>query len=217
MKHGTVLLTGERGYLLNNLLPFLEANFDKIITLKAGEDISDKDLMNEIKYKNENIDCIIHFASPSDSNDFANKQRTCSTMIDGTINLVDIAVYHNSKFIFASSKAVNEVNHSIDNDYAKFKMAMECYITSFLDKVLILRIPRVYSKGRNKGLIKKLKDGTFIGDLNQKIDEVLFLDSFVFQSEMLFNNFFNNKINGIYYYSGTNTYQIKNLKDRFQI
>ena len=134
------LITGEHGFLMSHLVPHLE-----------GDIIYYRDDMDD--YYLQDMDTIIHFASPSDEWDFKDKKRTSMTMIDMSMRLLDLAEQNNAKFIFASSMA----SKNPVNAYGSYKLAMEYYIQGTWESYCILRIPRVYSTLKKKGLMKKFR------------------------------------------------------------
>lgn len=80
----------------------------------------------------------------------------------GSTILLSLMTISNRRIVYYSSEAVTEEKSL----YSFFKRIHE----SLLRKSdLILRIPRVYSKDRNKGLIRTLKDNAFKGSKNTKI------------------------------------------------
>lgn len=137
-----IIVSGGHGYLLTHVLPYLNNNIIHVSDVYCYQDFL-------------NVDMVIHFASPSDREDFK-KPYMHKTMIDGTINMVDLAKRNGAHFVFASTMGV----HTLENDYCIFKYAMEKYIQKELNSYSILRIPRVYSKDRNKGLIKQIKENS---------------------------------------------------------
>ena len=162
LKYNTVLLTGGNGYLLSNLIDFFKIHFENVIFFDG--DISDFKNIENLKTNYKTIDCIVHFASPSDKIDFQNKSKVNKTMLFGSIYLIELAKQFKSKFIFASSMAVEFMN-DLNTQYGAYKLAIEQYLINTNLNYLILRIPRVYDKSRKKGLIKQLKE-----------DEVLLID-----------------------------------------
>ena len=88
------------------------------------------------------------FASPIDTKNFKNIVRTFTSNI-----LLVKALLHKNKIVYASSIAVSDKSL-----YGLNKRFCEFLIKKFSKKYLILRIPRVYSQDRNKGLIKNIKD-----------------------------------------------------------
>ena len=133
------LVTGSRGFLCGHLCKHLPN------TLDYG---------NILNYYNINyVNAVYHFASPSDDYDFADSNKTIDTIVNGTINMLKVAQKNNAKFIFASTLGVESPN----NVYCYSKLLMEKYIIDNYDNYVILRIPRVYDKGRKKGLMKKLR------------------------------------------------------------
>jgi nucleoside-diphosphate-sugar epimerase len=166
-----ILVTGGRGYLASNLIKNI--SHDNNIILFEG------DVRHKKKYSD--IDLILHFASPSDRVDFLDVARTSSTIIEGTINILNIARANNCRFVFASTLGVCYLD--TDCIYTISKLAMEKYITSMYNNYVILRIPRVYSKCRRKGLIKQLRDGTVPHTDYDKHIEYITVDDFVNQTK----------------------------------
>jgi nucleoside-diphosphate-sugar epimerase len=223
---GTALITGGKGYLIGLLKPELTKRFDKIIYIDS--DIRDSKIVS--MYRSfKNVDCIIHFASPSDKFDFQNEVKTSQTMIDGTINIVQLAKALKCKLIFASSMAtfqeipvkINNLGFSaptVDieefNNYAVFKLAMERYIRSNIKEYLILNIPRVYDSTRNKGLIFQLKNGSFVGDKDQIVNFIINKENFIKQTCQVTKMFLNNLISkkSIYRYDNLQSYSIVELE-----
>lgn len=175
MENQNILVTGYRGYLGSRLTKHLYHQYNIIpytTDVREYRPFSD-------------IDIILHFASPSDSFEFRDKQKTSSTIVDGTINLLRVAKHNNAKFIFASTMGVYE--HTINDVYCTCKLAMENYITCNYNNYIILRIPRVYSRCRQKGLMRKIKKGTIPeGDMDKQV-EYITLDDFVSQTLPVLN------------------------------
>ena len=136
------------------------------------------DVREPKQYKN--IDTIIHFASPSDSIEFKDRFKTCTTIIEGTINMINIAIDNNAKIIFASTMGIHE--HDIDNIYTTSKLAMENYISSVYNNYVILRIPRVYDKDRKKGLMNSIRNNAIPEEDLDNVVEFITLDEFVEQT-----------------------------------
>lgn len=136
-------VSGETGFLMKHMLPYFEANIYSFTK-------------DNLYYTELNdINTVIHFASPSDSFDFQNKYLMSKSMIDLTQDMLKCAIDHNAKFIFASTEAAID---PVDT-YGFYKRAMEDYILSIHPNSLILRIPRVYGTDKTKGLMKKINDG----------------------------------------------------------
>ena len=152
MKISKAFVTGSKGFLFSGIKQYLNIKE----TNKNIVDITEDDM--------KDCDILIHFASPSDSEDFKDAQKM-RDMLKGSINVFDIAMKNNIKIIFASSMAAENP----ENTYGYFKKALELYLEGY-DNKLILRIPRVYGKNRNKGLIKRLKSKTFEGTKNKSLD-----------------------------------------------
>ena len=166
-----VLLTGSRGYLASNLIEPLSTEYNVEC---------DREDVRDITPRKRKYSMVIHFAGPSDDVDFTDQFNTSTTMINGTINMLDVAARNNSIFVFASTLGVEQ--DDLTKPYITYKLAMEHYIKSVYNNYVILRIPRVYSKCRTKGLMKKLReDGVPGQDMNNKV-EYLPLNKFVEQT-----------------------------------
>lgn len=158
-----VLVTGHNGYLMRHLLPHINGCIIHY----------DGDVRTKKKYSG--IDMIIHFASPSDSEDFKDEKKMRETIIEGTKNLLEIAIENDAFFVYASSQAVAEQTDL----YGKLKFEAEQIIKANHLKHNILRIPRVYSKDKNKGLIGKLKE-SLVSDIDKdKIIEFILIEDFI--------------------------------------
>ena len=126
----------------------------------------------------QHFENLFHFAGPSDRDDFKNSRKVVETIVNGTINMLDIAMRHHSKFIFASTLGVE----APDNTYCYSKLLMEKYIESMYDNYIILRIPRVYSKCRTKGLMKQIRENTISkADMNKSVSYIT-LNDFIEQT-----------------------------------
>lgn len=79
--------------------------------------------------------------------------------LNNTYKLMDICNQYNMKYIFASTYGVFDPK----NTYDQVKTFQEKIISS-LDKYLIIRIPRVYGKSRNSGLMKFLRENSIYTD-----------------------------------------------------
>jgi nucleoside-diphosphate-sugar epimerase len=145
-------------------------------------------------------DSLIHFGFPSCSEDFKDVDKMRKSLKD-SIEYFDKAMKENKKIIFASSEAV----FFEDTWYSVNKKALEYYIKDY-EKSLILRIPRVYGKDRNKGLIKTLKNNTFKGDKN-KIMEYIDINDWVNETLKIIG------YNGIYEYKNKKKNTIKEIEE----
>jgi nucleoside-diphosphate-sugar epimerase len=169
MKPKKFLVTGEHGYLAHALITELGINN----VMSYGTDVREYRVFSD-------LDTILHFASPSDHDEFKDKQKTASTIINGTINLLKVAKYNNAKFVFASTMGV--YSPVIDDVYSTCKLAMENYIKSVYNKYVILRIPRVYSKCRKKGLMRQIRENTIPETDMNNVVEYITLQDFVNQT-----------------------------------
>lgn len=138
MKHA--LITGERGFLMSNIHPYLS----KLYTIS----------IYEIGVEYTDIDYIFHFASPSEDIEFNNRSKTAKSILALSIDLIHIADDNNAHFVFASTQGVDNVT----NNYEYYKSVVETYIKDVLTSYTILKIPRVYGCDRVKGLMRSIRD-----------------------------------------------------------
>ena len=194
-----ILVTGEYGFLAGALIDKLKDSHNMVM---YGYDVR--------KYKSfENIDMVLHFAAPSDRVEFTNQERTTTTIIDGTINMVNIAKENNAVLVFASTMGV--YTYDIDDIYCSCKRAMEQYILSTCDKYVILRIPRVYHKTRDKGLMRLLRTGSI--SESQMCNSVEFLDLNEFTKQTV--KALHDNTNQVFEYTNTQNRSIKEIKELY--
>ena len=170
----TILITGHKGYLGSGLCDQLSQDNNIIRYVGDVRTIT----------PHTNIDMVIHMAGPSDIYDFTDTAKTSTTIIDGTINLLNIARSNNCKFVFASTLGVKYIE-STDDIYLTCKLAMENYIKSSYNNYIILRIPRVYSKCRTKGLMKQIRDMTVPSEDADTAIEFITKDQFIYQTRAI--------------------------------
>ena len=171
-----VLVSGSSGFLMSNALRFTDW---EIVKYEYGQVYND-------------IDLVLHFASPSDGVDFQNKSGMAISMVDMTIKMVNEALVNRCKIIFASSMGAV----FLDNEYDVYKKAMEQYIEALCPDHLILRIPRVYGTDRQKGLMRLIRLGVIRDeDWDKEVEYIDILD---------FVDWFHNILseNSIQYYTG---------------
>ena len=190
-----ILLTGGNGFLGKHLCKYLSTNNDLIVY--------DKDIRLPIT-EILDIDTIIHLASPTDFEDLKDANKVVTTIIDGTLNMLNLARKTKSKFIFASTMGVYEKN--LYYNYGNCKLSMENYIINTYKEYIILRIPRVYDKSKIKGLMKQLRRGTVKeSDLNNIVN-FIYIDEFIDQTLKYINN-----KNGVYEYINIQQDTIRNI------
>ena len=165
-----ILVTGGLGYLGKALLAKLKLH--NTVTPFIG-DVRSRDI-SPYGFRGP-VNMLIHFASPIDNTD---PQKTASTIIEGTVNMVWLARKLDAIFIFASTLGV-EYPYNTDDVYITSKLAMENYVRSVYNKHMILRIPRVYSKCRNNGLMDKLRNNRVPEAHMTKLVKYMELDEFV--------------------------------------
>lgn len=139
-------INGHRGFIGKALIKLLKEK--NISYIELPRVLTENDLKGITK--------ILFLSSPSDNNDFKNRYNTSISMMDDYIKNVNMLRNTNIFCIFGSSLAVEDTN-KYSNDYTIFKIAIERYIASQLEFWGILRIPRVYGKNREKGLMQTLK------------------------------------------------------------
>jgi len=176
-----ILITGENGYLGKHLLEYCkrylsDSLYKRILTY--SEYLSNPNIFNICR--------IIHLGGVSCKTDFENVKKTSNSMIDFTLEIVELAKKHKSLLIFASSMAAEK---QLDI-YGTYKRMLEFYISSNLEKYRILRIPRIYSEDREKGLIQNLKDDIVPKEDYKKKIQFLDLKNFIHPFfESCFNNY----------------------------
>lgn len=190
-----ILLTGCNGFLGKHLYKVLSINnnvigYSKDVRLPITENLD--------------IDVVIHLASPTDFEDLKDGNKVVTTIIDGTLNMLDLANKTNSKFIFASTMGIYDKDTTYA--YGNCKLSMENYITCTNDNYVILRIPRVYHKSKVKGLMKRLRRGIInSADYHNTID-FLYIDEFLDQTIKCIDD-----TNIVYEYINIETDTIKNI------
>ena len=135
------LVTGQNGFLFSSIRNNLKG---ELIPYEFGQ-----------FYVGRGINRVIHFASPNCRYEFDDKQNMASTMVDYSMAVLAEALRANAKFVFASSVAA----WIPTDEYGVYKRFFEQYIQSKTRNHLIYRIPRVYGKEREKGLMKQLRLG----------------------------------------------------------
>ena len=177
-------INGHSGFIGSNLIKKLEAdNKDiEIVLLPRLFSVEDVD-------KISSLDKIIFLSSPSDYEDFGNIEETANSMMNNYIfNLLVIKEHNpNIHIIYASSEAVEDkLIMTEQSSYAIFKIAIERYIAATMINWSIVRIPRVYGKERNKGLMKKIKRGDEL--TSNKLISFKDIDKFIeeFSSDILY-------------------------------
>jgi len=150
-----IFMTGQSGYLGKHLINELEQYEVNIYNWDNVED-------------NINIDYIIHFGTPSQANDIY-PDALKKELLEDVFELCHLANYKNATLIFANSEAVNTI---LKSDYIDIKRTSSFIIKQICNAYINLIIPRVYSNDRTKGLIKALKENSFKGDYNNKVNYI---------------------------------------------
>jgi len=149
-----ILLIGARGYLGSHLLNILVQDYDVEIFEGVVENI-----LNFEKYMQHDFSYIFHFGSP---NDDSNLQKLESLEI-GTRNCIAFANQQKAKLIYASTKGIMM---EYKNKYEQLKKNCTVEVRHSAASYVCLLIPRVYSRDRNHGLIKSIKDGKSLDSKN---------------------------------------------------
>ena len=177
-------INGHSGFIGSNLIKKWETdNKDiEIVLLPRLFSVEDVDKLS-------GLDKIIFLSSPSDYEDFGNIEETANSMMNNYIfNLLVIKEHNpNIHIIYASSEAVEDkLIMTEQSSYAIFKIAIERYIAATMNNWSIVRIPRVYGKERNKGLMKKIKRGDEL--TSNKLISFKDIDKFIeeFSSDILY-------------------------------
>ena len=191
-----ILLTGCNGFLGKHLYKALSTH-NHVIAYN-------KDVRLPI-IDNLDIDTIIHLASPTDYEDLKDGNKVVTTIINGTLNMLNLANKTKSKFIFASTMGIYDKD--VTYAYGNCKLAMENYITNTNDNYVILRIPRVYDKSKVKGLMKQLRLNLVPEKDMDKQIEFLSLTNFIKQSLEI-----GNQRNIVYNYDNLYCETISNIK-----
>lgn len=200
-----IIITGTDGFLGGHLYRILKP--DNTVT-KYNHDIRKP---FDQKLLPQSVDMIMHFAAPNDYVDLQDEHKTVTSIIDGTINMLNMSlIYPGSKFVFASSLAV-ETPKDVDYIYGNCKLAMENYISSTHNNYLILRIPRVYDKSRKKGLMKQLRESTVPEEDYDKKINFLTLTDFLQQTIQHMSC-----VNSIVSYNNTKTKTIKEISNLYK-
>ncbi|CCH63602.1 hypothetical protein [Campylobacter phage CP21] len=153
----------------------------------------------------KDIDYMAIFGCPSSTKDIdLNPKRLASTL-----DTIVAAKEFDRKIIFASSMGSNYPGlPGTQGYYNRYKNVAEHYITNMYNDYLIYKIPRVYGPNKVKGIFKTLKDGTYDGSLDTKIDYINEKDFITWFVE---NTDSNNKI--IEYNKDFRSIKVSDLKD----
>ena len=149
---------------INGHSGFIGSHLVKKLNDQGFENINDIKLLPRVFTKSDLlcIDKIVFLSSPSDYEDFENRFETANSMLSNYV--YNLLLINNANpdihIIFASSEAVEDnLKLNEQSNYAIFKMAIERFISSTMKNWTIVRVPRVYGKDREKGLMKKIKKG----------------------------------------------------------
>ena len=201
MENKRILVTGYRGFLCSRLIEELIGNE----FIRFGGDVREHRIYT-------GIDVVMHFASPSQDIEFADKPKTATTIIDGTLNMLSIAKQNHAKFIFASTLGVYHAKPHLNSLYESSKLAMDNYIQGVYNNYVILRIPRVYSANRPKGLMRKLREHSVPEkDMKCQLDFIT-LDEFAKQTLPALD-----RVNVVHEYTDLHSETIGQIKTRFNI
>lgn len=162
-------------------------------------------LANLLSNYTSHIDYVAIFGCPSSTKDIDSDPKKLASTLDTIV----LAKEFKHKIIFASSVGSNYPGLSGSQGYYnRYKNVAEHYITNMYDNYLIYKIPRVYGPNKVKGIFKTLRDGTYAGSLETKIDYINEDDFITWFMENLNSN---NKI--IEYNKDFRSIKVKDLKD----
>lgn len=165
-----ILLTGSKGYLGGHVLE----EFDKydIYEFKGDTTI----LENWEKYHHINFKYIMHFGSAA-----GNEGDDNDNIIPSIDNAIMFANANKSILVEASTEAILKD----ETPYAKIKKMSHVKVMNQCDRYVSLILPRVYSKDRNKGLIKKIKNNLVPEDDMMKRVCYITIKSFIYQLKQI--------------------------------
>ncbi len=187
-----VLFIGWSGYLGQHILDSKHIkNYD--ITLFEGRVQNIEDFE---KYYHHSFDQIWHFGSTN------NKEQYTEYIIPGTHNAISFANAQKAKLVYASTMGILSADK---NSYELAKKTSTVMINNSiaLTKRLVLIIPRIYSKDRNSGLVKAIKDNKSL--INNNL-QYLTINSFVKQFYISLTK------NGCYYFKNLKKDTVYNIK-----
>lgn len=162
-------------------------------------------LRNTLKEFSKFNDCIVHFGSPSCTEEFT--EESTKQMVEDTKELLKLP---HKNFIFASSMGTEyKSDNKFQQMYNNAKVECEILIKSSDKNYCILKIPRVYGSDRKKGLMKAIRNGT-IDDYSKEIE---FLDINDFKEQIK-----DIKVNyNIIYFNKTQKKTIKEIKEIYNL
>ena len=234
----TILITGSSSYIAQNLIKVLKKRkidfigIDSYITKESKKflrfSILDKKKIYKIKKK---IDCIVHLAAISNTNDAEKNPDKCFNInVNGTLNLLNFAknrkipriIFASTEWVYLNSKhKINECSQKINfykikNVYAETKFLSEMIImnSSFI-KHCILRFGIIYGRRKKnfsvvEQMIKNLKyKDTFSIGSEKTMRSFIHIDDIV-KSILTALDFKNNCISDI---QGPEKLTLKKIKD----
>lgn len=157
MSYNRILITGINGYVAK-IFDAVLLNTEHVVTtteLRGTE-------LEEYLYENgKNIDILIHCGMPS-SNDTYTDQELHSGIILQTYRLAHICKREKIYLIFPSSHIVDYGNGEINNNYKQCHIEASRLISRTGSNgglnFCIIKLPRIYSSERKKGLINSLRE-----------------------------------------------------------
>lgn len=178
-----ILITGSTGFIGKHLINYLNLNNNyNLITISSNDgDICDIETWNKLP----KVDVIVHLAASTYiPHSWDNPNLFINNNFNGTINALNFAKKHNSKFIFLSTYLygnplklpINETsNIDANNPYSFSKLiaenACQFYAKYFNLHITILRPFNIYGPGQNKNFLIP----TLINQLNNS-DEITIQD-----------------------------------------
>lgn len=201
-----VLITGYKGYLATHIQDNI--NLDYIIFDGDTADIS-----NWEKYYYTNVKYVMHFGSVGSVG--SNLDRYSDKEIQKSIiNSINNAILYcnatKSILIEASSEAIL---YNGEDSYTKYKKESHVRVLNSCDKYISYIIPRVYSKDRNTGVIRKLKDSLVpLHDMNNIVNYIN-IKQFIkqFKKELYYNK------NKVVRFKDLHRSTLKTLKETYGI
>lgn len=142
MKEKRILITGSKGFIGSHLMRLVDGvGYD----LKSGQDVRDKE---QLESYIKGADYVVHLAAQTSiAHAWNDPTDYYSHNILGTSNVIELALKHKVKIIYASSASVYQ---PFENPYSLSKYVCEKMLELRKPDVVAFRFMNVYGKGQNK-------------------------------------------------------------------
>lgn len=157
MSYYKILITGINGYVAK-IFDTVLLNTDHVVTTTS---LRGTELEEYLYEKGKNIDILIHCGMPSSNDTYSDKELHEGIILQ-TDRLAAICRREKIYLIFPSSHVVDYGDGEINNNYKQCHIEASRLIartgTSGGLKYSIIKLPRIYSSERKKGLINSLRE-----------------------------------------------------------